>query len=192
MSTTSEKKQLIRKFTVQFTLNDNNELNGIKILNSQIEYDGYQEVKDNYPKQLEDLKPYKTIFPILFCEYSMSNDEAESVWNKNYHCYTDNFIKKYNNCNKCIMNREEYGNSEKYVYDAEINENNTDLSNKIIGLTLKYTTPKLDVKDKKRYSYRNIIIYFKVDDRNYLDNITKIEEVLEDGTVVEVENNFGK
>ena len=192
MSTTSEKRQLIRKFIVQFTLNDNSELSDIKILDSKVEYDGYQEMKDNYPKQLEDLKPYNTIFPILFCEYGISNDEPESVWDKYYNCYTDNFIKKFNNCNKCIMNREEYGNSEKYVYDAKINENNTDLTNRIIGLTLKYTAPKLNVKDKNRYSYRNIIVHFDVDNRNYLDNITKIEEVLEDGTVVEVENNFGK
>ena len=79
MRTTSEKKQLIRKLTVQFNLNDNSELSDIKILDTKVEYDGYQEMKDNYPKQLEDLKPYNTIFPILFCEYCISNDETESV-----------------------------------------------------------------------------------------------------------------
>ncbi len=186
MSTTSEKKQLIRKFTVQFTLNDNSELSDIKILDSKIEHDGYQEIKDNYPKQLNDLEEYRSVIPRIFEEHSF--DDPERSWNVYYFCYTDNFLSKFKKCDTYIMNEYEYHNDVYYASECNENSDYTDLDNKIIGITLKYVYND----SAKLHSYRNFIVYFEVDNRNYLDNITKIEEVLGDGTIIEVENNFGK
>ena len=182
MSTTSEKKQMIRKFTVQFTLNDNSELSDIKILDSKVEYDGLKEKKDNYPKQLNGLEEYRSVIPLLF----FAPADEYDCWKTNHFCYTDSFINKFNK-NLFIIDKNNYFYDDFDMSGTYENDALTNLEKKVVGVRFQLYNGNKDIDEFHDYK-----VYFEVDNRNYLDNITKIEEVLEDGTVVELENNFGK
>ena len=82
-------------------------MSDIKILDSKIEYDGYQEIKDNYPKQLNDLEEYRSVIPLLF----FAPADEYDCWKTNHFCYTDSFINKFNK-NLFIIDKNNYFNDD--------------------------------------------------------------------------------
>ena len=176
-----------RESKFKYLLDVNNKLDEIVLLKTDVK-DYYAEMIAesiaNRPKSYEDLERYKKIIPDLFdsrpIDYEYFNEEEANEWRtyiRNYYegC-TDNFFTKYDPLKGIV------GNVDEMIYSSNEKEEYTNLENKCVGVTVDFGS---DIK-------KNYKVYFEVDDRNFLDSITKVEEVLEDGTVVEVENNFGK
>ena len=176
-----------RESKFKYLLDVNNKLDEIILIKTYVKdyyAESIAESIANRPKNYDGLERYKEIIPNLFdskpIDYEYFNEEEANEWRtyiRNYYegC-TDNFFKKYDPLKGIV------GNDNEMIYSSNEKEEYTDLENKCVGVTVDFGG-----NIKKNYK-----VYFEVDDRNYLDNITKIEEVLEDGTIIEVENNFGK
>ena len=185
---------IVRNHLLKYNLDEHNNLDEIQVLKTELVEDkiaeSIAESIANRPTSYDDLERYKKVIPELFypLEYGKLDDFDEEEQKdyfdkirnryKNYEGYTDSFSSKYDIMEGILGNK---------VRGAAEYEDLTDLSNKCIGVVVTYWNDK-----KEEYYDCYYKVYFEVDDRNFLDSITKVEEVLEDGTVVEVENNFGK
>lgn len=209
-----------RETLLQYTLDDKNRLDSIRVIKSEITKDIVAESIANRPKSYDDLERYEEIIPILVSpvwsivnDFHVATDKSLTEFENYYKTYegcTENFLEKYD-CWKGIINipvfnvsfdeisknggfksyflqnYEETNMCDVRCMDYNSNELLTDLSRKCVGVCISYYNNITEESYEKNYK-----VYFEVDDRNFLDSITKVEEVLEDGTVVEVENNFGK
>lgn len=185
---------IVRNHLLKYNLDEHNNLDEIQVLKTELVEDkideSIAESIANRPTSYADLERYKKVIPELFypLEYGKLDDFDEEEQKdyfdkirnryKNYEGYTDSFLSKYDIMKGILGNK---------VQGAAEYEDLTDLSNKCIGVVVTYWNDK-----KEEYYDCYYKVYFEVDDRNFLDAITKVEEVLEDGTIVEVENNFGK
>ena len=191
-----------RESKFKFLLDVNNKLDEIVLLKTDVKdyyAESIAESIANRPKSYDDLERYKEVIPDIclapvyyYRDIDYEPEQVEKKY-KNYEGCTENFINIFDVKNGIIhftdMDNPFNRNIDfaKYVYDIEYNNEYTDLSNNIVGIKAHIYD---SIQDKE--SFRSYKVYFEVDDRNFLDAITKVEEVLEDGTVVEVENNFGK
>lgn len=220
-----------RETLLKYTLDNENRLDSIKVIKSEITEDTVAESIANRPKSYDDLERYEKLiphlvkFPVLVATEieggaSYYTDDKEVI-SSNIEYYlkelegcSDNFMSKFNPQKGIIQF--DYPEFPYVIYDISENNQLTDLGNSIIGVNVLIHSYYSDCRVENKYIVNDILIntidyyaidsnskiyeeynrnfkvHFKVDDRNFLDSITKVEEVLEDGSVVEVENNFGK
>ncbi len=159
-----------REHTFSFELDKNDCIDSIRLIKTELIYDYRHDVDD---KEYETFSDEETKIEGIKMLVQAEMDEFET-W-KNYD-WTSNFISNFDVAKGLIYGLDQYA-----VDEIESNDF-TDFDNKCIGLTI-------IMRDDTKLKYK---IYFDVDVENKIDSITKVEEVLDDGTIIEVENNFGK
>lgn len=160
-----------REHTFSFELDENDCIDSINLIKTEFINDYRDDIDyKEYEIASQEEVYYDSIRSLVQAEL----DEFQT-W-KIYGCFSQSFVSKFD-VNKGLIN-----GLDQYAVDKIESNDFTDINNKCVGLTI-------TLKDNTVLKYK---IYFDVDADNKIDAITKVEEVLEDGTVVEVENNFGK
>ena len=160
-----------REHTFSFELDENDCIDSIRLIKTELINDYRNNIDD---KEYEIASQEEIYFDSIRSLVQAELDEFET-W-KIYGSFSQEFISIFDVQKGLINGLDQYSVSK--VGSNEL----TDIDNKCVGLTI-------ILRDNTMLKYK---IYFDVDVENKIDSITKVEEVLEDGTVVEVENNFGK
>lgn len=163
--------EIDRTHTFEFEIRDG-KLDNIKLISSIVL--GVENDHNNDYENYEDATDEEIKIDNISKLVSAGLDEF-NTW-KIYGLFTDNFIGKFNAELGLINGLDQYE-----VADVTSNKF-TDVNNNCVGITI-------TLRDNSK---KNYIVYYAVDNNKYIDAIIKLEEVLEDGTTVEIENNFGK
>ncbi len=176
------------KLKLKYYLDENNYLNDIQILEPEIITENIRENEIDYDAIEYDvtLEDIANGIPNLIIGNNVKfiNERYEAT---DFCKCTDDFINNYNPEIGIIPQHQT-----REFYNAEINTNYSDFDNNIFAYNVELYLPNTFVVDENNPIIKKYLFHTKLDDRNFLDSITKIEEILEDGSVVELEDNYGK